>query len=114
MTRFFTMQTGDMPPEDSAPNPEKVISGTPRFKLWALEDLGDGVSAGIWEATPGTWRFTSDHWEYCRILSGRSVITEDGGDPCEVTAGDSFILRAGFTGTWSVIETTRKDYVARD
>ncbi|MFD0388386.1 hypothetical protein ACFQ4K_12020 [Tistrella bauzanensis] len=46
------MQTGDMPPEESAPNPDAVISGTPRFKLWALEDLGDGVSAGIWEATP--------------------------------------------------------------
>ena len=42
------------------------------------------------------------------------MITEDGGTPREVKAGDSFILRAGFTGTWSVIETTRKDYVARD
>jgi uncharacterized cupin superfamily protein len=28
-------------------------------------------------------------------------------------AGDSFVIRPGFRGTWEVIETTRKHYVVR-
>ncbi len=72
------------------------------------------MSAGFWESTLGKWHFANSHWEYCRILTGISVITEDGGEAYTVRAGDSFVLQAGFKGTWEVIETTRKDYVARD
>lgn len=54
-----------------------------------------------------------DEWEYCRILSGRSVITGDDGTTIAAGPGDSLILRPGFSGTWEVIETTRKDYVIR-
>jgi uncharacterized protein len=39
--------------------------------------------------------------------------TEDGGDPVNLRAGDSMVLRPGFKGTWEVVETTRKDYVIR-
>ncbi|MFM2367115.1 MAG: hypothetical protein RIR95_1723, partial [Pseudomonadota bacterium] len=28
-------------------------------------------------------------------------------------AGDSFVIRPGFSGTWQVLETTLKDYVIR-
>jgi hypothetical protein len=28
-------------------------------------------------------------------------------------AGDSWIIRPGFEGTWEVVETTLKDYVIR-
>ncbi len=41
------------------------------------------------------------------------MITEDGGAARTVRAGDSFILRPGFAGTWEVLETTRKEYVIR-
>jgi uncharacterized cupin superfamily protein len=41
------------------------------------------------------------------------VVTEDGGEPAHLKAGDSYILRPGFKGTWEVLETTRKDYVIR-
>ena len=98
--------------EEGAPAPEKVISGSPRFRTWNREDR-DGLYAGIWEATPGKWRITYEEWEYCRILSGRSVISEDGGQAVEVGPGDSFVLRPGFNGTWEVVETTRKEYVIR-
>ncbi len=40
-------------------------------------------------------------------------MTEDGGDPIHLKAGDRLILRPGFKGTWEVLETTRKDYVIR-
>jgi uncharacterized cupin superfamily protein len=41
------------------------------------------------------------------------VLTEDGGDPVHVRAGDSFVIRPGFAGVWDVVETTLKDYVIR-
>lgn len=100
----------DAEPETSRPAPEKVISGDPVHTAWNVEDR-DGLYAGIWESTPGKWRIAYDEWEYCRILSGVSVITEEGGAAVTVRAGDSFLIRPGFAGTWEVLETTRKDYV---
>ena len=99
-------------PVVSRPDPAKVLEGDPVHTTWNLEDR-DGLYAGIWQSTPGTWRIAYDEWEYCRILSGRSVITLDGGAAQAVETGDSFILRPGFRGTWQVLETTVKDYVIR-
>lgn len=99
-------------PESERPAPEKVLAGDPVFTTWNLEE-SDGLYCGIWQATPGKWRITYDEWEYCRILSGVSVLTQKGGKAMTVQAGDSFILRPGFVGTWEVIETTMKDYVIR-
>ncbi|WP_172298401.1 cupin domain-containing protein [Pseudoruegeria sp. HB172150] len=110
MSHFVRISEESAAPEDSAPAPEKVIAGDPRHRTWNIEERG-GLYAGIWESTPGTWAISYDEWEYCRILSGRSVITEEGGAAEEVGAGDSFILRPGFRGTWEVVETTRKEYV---
>jgi uncharacterized protein len=31
----------------------------------------------------------------------------------KLRAGDTFILRPGFKGSWEVVETTRKAYVIR-
>jgi uncharacterized cupin superfamily protein len=113
MANFLSMNSRGISFDEDAPDPRSVISGSPRFRTWNLDEAEGAVSAGIWEATPGKWHFANDHWEYCRILAGVSVITEDGGEAHTVRAGDSFVLRAGFSGTWEVIETTRKDYVVR-
>jgi uncharacterized cupin superfamily protein len=42
-----------------------------------------------------------------------SVLTEDGKDPVTLRAGDSIVIRPGFSGIWEVVETTLKDYVIR-
>ena len=99
-------------PEVSRPDPVKVLAGDPVHTAWNIEER-DGLYCGIWQSTPGKWRISYDEWEYCRILSGISVLTEDGSASVTVREGDSFILRPGFKGTWEVIETTRKDYVIK-
>ncbi|SNR38208.1 cupin domain-containing protein [Puniceibacterium sediminis] len=104
--------TPSVTPEHDAPAPDRLISGDPKFTTWNLEDR-DGLYCGIWQATPGKWRIAYDEWEYCRILSGVSILTEHGHPPRTYRAGDSFIIRPGFAGTWEVIETTTKDYVIR-
>jgi len=99
-------------PEVSRPDPDRVLSGDPVHSTWNLVERG-GLYCGIWESTPGCWRIVYDEWEYCRILSGVSVITDADGTAITLRAGDSFVLSPGFAGTWEVLETTRKDYVIR-
>jgi uncharacterized protein len=99
-------------PEEGGPAPDRLISGNPRFTTWNLEEA-DGLYAGVWQATPGKWRIVYDEWEYFHIIEGHSIVTEDGGAPIHLRAGDRLILRPGFKGSWEVIETTRKDYVIR-
>ena len=100
-------------PEEGGPNPEKILDGDPQFTTWNVESH-DGVHAGIWECTPGAWRITYDEWEYCKILSGHSVLEEKGGGIHDLREGDSIIIRPGFKGIWRVITTTRKEYVIRE
>ena len=109
---FLRLTLDAAPAKTGAPAPDRLIAGNPEFTTWNVEDR-DGLYCGIWRSTPGKWRIVYDEWEYCHILEGHSILTEDGGEPRHVKAGDSFILRPGFTGTWEVVETTTKDYVIR-
>jgi uncharacterized cupin superfamily protein len=111
VSAFLAVDTAGVP-EEGRPDPARVISGDPRFRTWNAEER-DGLYAGIWEASPGAWRVAYDEWEFCHILSGVSVLTEDGGPPRRLEAGDAFVIRPGFTGVWEVVETTRKEYVIR-
>ncbi len=100
-------------PETGAPAPDRLISGNPVFTTWNIEEAEGGLYAGVWQATPGKWKIAYDEWEYFHIREGYSIVTEEDGEAIHLRAGDSFILRPGFKGTWEVVETTRKDYVIR-
>jgi uncharacterized cupin superfamily protein len=113
VSHFRAIGIAGTTPEAGAPAEGRLISGEPKFRTWNIEEAEGGLHAGIWEATPGKWRIEYDEWEFCHILSGVSVIAEDGGEARTVRAGDSFVLRPGFKGTWEVVETTRKKYVVR-
>jgi uncharacterized cupin superfamily protein len=96
--------------EHGSPPADRIASGSPHFTTWNVEERG-GLHCAKGRGIPGRWRIAYDEWEYCRILEGVSIVTEDGGDALEMHAGDSFILRPGFRGTWEVVETTVKEYV---
>ncbi|WP_136618730.1 MULTISPECIES: cupin domain-containing protein [Mesorhizobium] len=110
---FLSLDANSVEAEPSAPAPDRLISGDPKFRTWNVEEREGGLYAGIWESTPGKWRIVYDEWEFCHILSGVSVIAEDGGQARTVKTGDSFVLRPGFKGSWEVLETTRKEYVIK-
>jgi uncharacterized cupin superfamily protein len=104
----------DILPEESTPAPDRIVSGEPTMRTWNVEEAEDGRTlAGVWEATPGAWRVAYDEWEFCTILSGASVLMEEGAEPMQLTPGVSFVIRPGFRGVWQVLETTRKLYVVR-
>lgn len=89
-----------------------VQAGDPREQGIGLFDSDTGrFAAGVWQCTPGVLRM--ERWPYneaCVLLSGRVVITPDGGEPREYRAGDAFVIPCGFTGVWDVRETVRKHY----
>lgn len=97
-------------PETSRPAPEKLLAGDPVHTTWNVEDRA-GLYCGVWHSTPGAWRVAYDEWEYCILREGVSILTDAQGHQTTFRAGDAMILRPGFTGTWTVVEATLKDYV---
>ena len=97
-------------PDVERPDPSKVLAGDPVHTTWNIEER-EGLYCGLWQSTPGAWRVDYAEWEYIRILEGHSVLRGDDGSETHLRAGDSWVIRPGFTGVWEVIETTLKDYV---
>lgn len=90
--------------------PARVLSGNPVHTTWTLEERGN-LYAGVWHATVGEWACTYTEWEYVHILEGHSVLTDADGVAADLKAGDSWVIRPGFQGTWRVVEDTLKDYI---
>jgi uncharacterized protein len=88
-------------------------SGDPQVAARVLaRDAASGTEVGVWSCTPGGWPVDSrTDTEVAHILSGRAVITDEGGARRELGAGDAIILPVGWTGRWDVVEDVRKLYV---
>jgi len=109
--KFLRFDKATVEVEIERPDAAKLISGDPVFSTWNFEEVGDSRFSGIWESTPGKWRVQYDEWEFCHILKGHSILTDEDGNEHVLKAGDSFVIRPGFSGTWEVVETTAKEYV---
>jgi uncharacterized cupin superfamily protein len=91
---------------------EKLISGNPRQQIWNhYSDASEKFFAGLWQSEVGKWRISYTEEEYCQILEGTSIITDDQGRAVSVSAGDSLVVPRGFVGTWEVVKPTKKIYV---
>ena len=98
-------------PQRSRPDDDKLLSGDPQLTVWNhYADPTQQFFAGLWEATPGSWRVHYSEHEFCHLLSGRVVIRSEDGERIELAAGDSFVVPAGFRGVWEVVESCRKLY----
>lgn len=97
----------------SKADPEKLIAGDPTYTTWPIDSSRGGqVDTGIWESTPGTnHSIKGEAFEFCHILEGVVELTEQGHDPVIYRAGDSFVMKPGYVGTWRTIEKVRKIYV---
>jgi len=102
-------------PVEYLPAAEKIVSGNPRQRVWShYTDASQKFSVGVWECEPGAWRVRYTEEEYCRIVTGRSLLTSADGVVREVVAGDEFVIPRGFEGVWEVVERTRKIYVIHE
>ena len=99
-------------PEHSRPAPEKILKGDPEQSVRNHYGSPCGqFNVGIWEGAVGHWTVSYTEHEYCEILQGVSVIRDADGNAKTVRVGDRFVIPAGFSGTWEVLEPCRKVYV---
>jgi uncharacterized cupin superfamily protein len=95
-----------------SPSMSEIISGTPVAHSWrSYADQGATKTSGRWRCSVGSFRVSSEKWEFCHIISGRCIVTRDGGEPMKFAAGDALVLEVGFKGTWEVIEPMEKHFV---
>ncbi|WP_339764476.1 cupin domain-containing protein [uncultured Hoeflea sp.] len=80
-----------------------------RSQSWRHFERADkGAVAGIWEAEPHLERVDCDYDELCHLLEGSVRLTDATGHSQIFEPGDSFIVAAGFKGTWETLSHVRK------
>ena len=67
--------------------------------------------AGIWHSSVGAKSVNYTEEEVCVILEGRVRLTDLDGNAKEFGAGSTFVLPAGFKGTWETLAPVKKIYV---
>jgi uncharacterized cupin superfamily protein len=102
-------------PAVEAGNPSNPIAGAPATRLQNyFTDASGQFFSGIWESTPGKWPVRYSETEFCAILEGKCVLTDEGGKAETFGNGDSFVIPSGFVGTWETVEPVRKLYAIFD
>ena len=97
---------------ESAPQPaDRLIAGNPRQQVSNyFSDATQQFHTGVWSSTRGKWRIRYSESEFCCLTQGRVALENEGGDRWEFSAGEGFVVPAGFAGTWEVIEDCTKFY----
>jgi uncharacterized cupin superfamily protein len=84
---------------------ENIIGGeVPQELEHIFHASADGAFvAGLWSCTPCTERVSSYPTdEFCVVLDGHVVLTDDSGAVAEYGEGDAFVIQQGWSGTWAM------------
>ena len=97
--------------EETTPAPDRLIAGTPRQTIANhFSDPTRQFFAGRWSSTRGKWRVRYTETEFCHITQGHVRIESSAGKVETFGPGDTFVVPAGFEGTWEVVEDCSKLY----
>jgi uncharacterized protein len=111
MSHAIVRLDGSLAPEVSEPAADRVLAGKPQTQVANyFGDPSQQFFAGRWAATRGKWRVRYSEHELCVMTSGRVAIESDSGERITFVAGDAFVVPAGFSGTWEVLEDCSKIY----
>lgn len=111
MNTSIVLLDGPIEPEVSAPAADRLLAGRPVTRVSNyFSDSTQRFFAGRWSATRGKWRVSYTENELCVMTAGRVVIESDSGERDSFAAGDTFVVPAGFSGTWEVLEDCSKIY----
>ncbi len=90
---------------------ERLIAGSPEVTVQNFfTDTSRQFFAGRWSATRGKWRVRYTENELCVMTSGRVTLESSSGERTSFGPGEAFVVPAGFTGTWEVVEDCSKIY----
>jgi uncharacterized cupin superfamily protein len=115
MTDLIVMKTtGKTAPkaEEGAASGDVLLAGKYKTKTWNHFTGENGrLYCGIWECSPGKVKIDYKEWEFCHLIAGKAILSNDKGRKWTLKKGDAFIIPAGFKGTWETVEKVRKHYV---
>ena len=95
--------------EECEPYFGSPVGDKPKQTIAVLQfDEAKGLMSGIWECEPGNLNLDIDVDEFCHIIAGHWVMTDESGEVTEVKAGDSFFFPKGWKGSCEIRETVRK------
>jgi hypothetical protein len=99
--RIDTAQMKRVEVEAMAPWPTGIRGDS--HKYGAYEVFVGEFTMYVYQSDPGILNFTDYPFdEYVHLLSGSAILTDASGQAQVFKAGDSFIVPAGFTGTWAL------------
>ena len=111
MSTSIVRLDGTLATEVSEPPADRLIAGAPQLQLANyFTDTSQQFFAGRWAATRGKWRVRYTENELCVLTAGRVVIESVSGERLSFGPGDAFVIPAGFSGTWEVIDDCAKIY----
>jgi uncharacterized protein len=111
MSTSIVRLDGAIEAEISEPPAERLIAGAPELQVRNyFTDRTQQFFAGRWSATRGKWQLRYTENELCVMTAGKVVIESTGGERMSFAAGDAFVIPAGFTGTWEVLDDCAKVY----
>lgn len=83
------------------------------YNPWSAPD--GRADLHIWLAKPGVYevdgKFRPNFFEVTSLLKGRCTVEEDGYGTVVMNAGDTYVMRPGWTGRWIVEEYVEKSFV---
>lgn len=99
------------PAETYSPAPDRILSGDPVQTVSNRFSSADGrFNCGLWTGAVGAWRVVFTENEFCHLLEGVVLVKGDDGSERRFVAGDAFVMPAGFTGIWEILEPAKKYY----
>lgn len=111
MSTSIVRLDGTAEAEVSGPPADRLIAGAPQLRVQnCYTDGTQQFFAGRWAATRGKWRVRYTENELCVMTAGRVVIESASGERSTFGPGDAFVVPAGFSGTWEVLEDCAKIY----
>jgi uncharacterized cupin superfamily protein len=111
MNTSIVLLNGPVESEESEPAADRLIAGKPVTRVSNyFTDSSQQFFAGRWSASRGKWRVRYTENELCVMTAGRVVIESDSGERNTFVPGDAFVVPAGFSGTWEVLEDCSKIY----
>src|SRR5215467_13744304 len=111
MSTAISILAGPVESQESALAADRLLSGSPLTRVSNyFTDRTQQFFAGRWSATRGKWRVRYTENELCVMTAGRVIIESTAGERSSFGPGDAFVIPAGFSGTWEVIEDCAKIY----
>jgi hypothetical protein len=81
--------------------------------LWASPN-GE-ADMHVWLAKPGRYdvdgKDRPNFFEVTSLMAGACTVEEEGRDPVDLKAGDTYVMQPGWTGTWVVTDSVEKCFV---